>query len=453
MSRDGAGRRNFIKNALNSRPVHKESKNLDPSYALELQAPEAAPKHIRFIERLVLRNYKSIAACDVSLSRLTYLVGPNGSGKSNFLDALRFVTDALRISLDHALRDRGGIKEVRRRSTGHPKHFGIRITFRLPDGSRGHYAFVVGAKAKENRTMQGGYFVQHEECTVRHGITGRVIGHYAVMDGRVTASSVATPPAAVKDRLYLVNVSGLPEFRPIYDALSSMGFYNLNPDAIRELQSPDPGLLLARDGSNVASVLETLANRSPDIRARIEEYLSKIVPGVSGVDPIMVGPKETLEFRQEVSGSKDPWRFIAANMSDGTLRALGILIALFQNSGSDGAGVPFVGIEEPETALHPAAAGVLTDSLADASEHTQIAVTSHSPELLANDEIPDDAILAVVSRRGETKIGPLDAAARTALRSRLFTAGDLLRMDQLQPDPKATDINPDQLALFGPGED
>ena len=70
----------------------------------------------RLLTRVVLRNYKSIAACDVSPAQLTFLVGPNGSGKSNFLDALRFVADAVRFSLDHALRDRGGIGEVRRLS-------------------------------------------------------------------------------------------------------------------------------------------------------------------------------------------------------------------------------------------------------------------------------------------------------------------------------------------------
>jgi predicted ATPase len=53
--------------------------------------------------RIVLRNYKSIAACDVSPAQLCFLVGPNGSGKSNFLDAIRFVADALRFSPDHAL--------------------------------------------------------------------------------------------------------------------------------------------------------------------------------------------------------------------------------------------------------------------------------------------------------------------------------------------------------------
>jgi len=82
-----------------------------------------------FIQRVCLRNYKSIAACEVCLRPLTILVGPNGSGKSNFLDALLFAADALRYSLDHALRDRGGIQQVRRRSGGHPNHFGMRLEF------------------------------------------------------------------------------------------------------------------------------------------------------------------------------------------------------------------------------------------------------------------------------------------------------------------------------------
>ena len=80
----------------------------------------------RLLTRVVLRNYKSIAACDVAPAQLSFLVGPNGSGKSNFLDALRFIADSLRFSIDHALRDRGGINEVRRRSGGHPTSDALR---------------------------------------------------------------------------------------------------------------------------------------------------------------------------------------------------------------------------------------------------------------------------------------------------------------------------------------
>ena len=66
-----------------------------------------------FIQRVVLRNYKSIGNCDVRLQPLMYLVGQNGAGKSNFLDGLHFVRDALAVSLDYALHERGGFHEVR----------------------------------------------------------------------------------------------------------------------------------------------------------------------------------------------------------------------------------------------------------------------------------------------------------------------------------------------------
>ncbi len=122
-------------------------------------------------------------------------------------------------------------------------------------------------------------------------------------------------------------------------------------------------------------------------------------------------------------------------MSDGTLQALGILLALFESSG--GAGwVRVVGIEEPETALHPDGAGVLADVLLDASERVQVIVTTHSADPLDRESVPVDSILPVVAADGESKIGPLDEVGRSVLREGTFTAGELLRIDQLHPDPQ-----------------
>src|SRR5262249_59399783 len=135
------------------------------------------------------------------------------------------------------------------------------------------------------------------------------------------------------------------------------------------------------------------------------------------------GSKETLEFWQRVRGAEHAWRFVAANMSDGTVRALGILLALHQIG--NGAPIPLVGIEEPETALHPAAVGVLTDCLREAATRMQVLVTSHSPDLLDDKNVPDSAILAVLADANETQIGPLDHAGREILRDHLYTAGEL----------------------------
>lgn len=70
----------------------------------------------RFLTRVVLHDYKSIRYCDLSLPQFAVVVGPNSAGKSNFLDALRFVAEALLESLDYALIKRGGAAQVVRRS-------------------------------------------------------------------------------------------------------------------------------------------------------------------------------------------------------------------------------------------------------------------------------------------------------------------------------------------------
>lgn len=397
-----------------------------------------------FLRQVTIHNYKSIAACKVTLTQLMFLVGPNGSGKSNFLDAIRFVSDALRTSLDHALRDRGTIKEVRRRSGGHPNHFALRLDFSLPNGQRGHYAFRIGAKPA------GAYEVQTEECRIGAAEALGVDHHYRIQSGKITSSSVSLMPAAVSDRLFLVAASGIPEFRPVFDALSRIEIYNLNPREIAAMQKPDPGNILRRDGSNAASVLQNFSGKAKEL---VRGNLSRIVPTVTGADAKTLGTQETIEFRQTVKGQAHPWKFLAGAMSDGTLRAFGILLAVFQASSSrptSSVAPLLIGLEEPEIALHPAAASVLLSALREGARHCQVLVTSHSPDLLDNGDISEDSLLAVDNIDGLTRIGPIDQAGRMALREKLFTPGELLRQNQLSPDSRTvTDVREErQLNLF-----
>lgn len=256
-------------------------------------------------------------------------------------------------------------------------------------------------------------------------------------------------PPVLDDRLYLVNAAGLPVFRPAYDALLSVGFYNLNPETMKEPQSPDAGELLHPDGSNIASVLARLARQQPETVERIRTYLSTIVPAIADFESVTLGPRETLQFSQRVEGAQHPWRFYAASISDGTLRALGALVAVGQ-LGATSTLVRLVGIEAPETALHPAAAGALMDALREASLHTQVIATTHSPDLLSEVDLERDGLLVVVSRDGNTRVGPMDEASVEAVRRHLYTPGELLRLDQLQPDERDLERQ-DQMELFSSG--
>lgn len=377
------------------------------------------------LTRVVLSNYRSIGHADVHLGPLTYLVGRNGAGKSNFLDALRLVSESLNGSLEQALRDRGGFNEVRRRSSEHPTHFGIRLEMSLSRGLTAKYAVQVGARS------DGTFRVEREECVAVYGALG--VAHYAVQGGELQNKGTTMPPA-VDDRLYLVNAAGLPDFRPVFDAISRIGIYNINPDLIRQLQTPGRGDFLTRDGRNLSSVLAQLER--PELterKQRIADFLEKVVPELAGVERKAIGHMETIEFRQRVEGEAQPWSFPAINMSDGTLRALGMLVALFQ-PGLDGQ-ISLVGLEEPETALHPAAAAVLRDCISEASRHVQVVVTSHSGDLLDDASITEDMLRAVEAVDGRTEITSIDPASRSAVRDRLYSAGELLRAGQLGIDP------------------
>src|SRR5690349_3488305 len=98
-----------------------------------------------YIKQVSLRYYKSIGSCAVDLNDLTILVGKNGSGKSNFLDSISFVADALSSTLDFAIRQRGGLGSVRKRSGGHPTNFTISMRLTLPSGRASSYVFQVGS--------------------------------------------------------------------------------------------------------------------------------------------------------------------------------------------------------------------------------------------------------------------------------------------------------------------
>ena len=173
-----------------------------------------------FISRIIIKNYKSIARCDVHLGALQFLVGRNGSGKSNFLDALAFVRDALmHNSVVKAMKSRFHDMGILHRSPDASKNFSILLEFNLPSGMSGEFAFEIRAESNSS--------VVNERCIVNQD--GKKIAEYEVRDGEAKVLNLAAAPPVATDRLYLQNMSALNEYRPIYDALRMIMIYNINP--------------------------------------------------------------------------------------------------------------------------------------------------------------------------------------------------------------------------------
>ena len=390
---------------------------------------------ISWITEVQIENYRSLAHVVVPLSRLTVLVGPNGSGKSNFTDALRFVADSLNGTLSLALKQRGGIGAVRRISAGHPNNFGVLLRANLSDDTLVDFSFEIAAASP------GNFVVRRERCEVRRLF--QVNAAYEVQNGEFTAQVPGIRARIEPDRFALTILSATEEFRPVFDFLSRMRFYSLVPDRIREIQDPDAGDVLTRDGSNAAAVLREMKRKNRDDYDRVCRLLSKVVPGVSAVEYHSLGQKETLTFKQDV-GSDWPWTFEALNMSDGTLRALGILLAVYQSSTP-----AVVVIEEPEATIHPAAMDVLVQILRDGQYRSQVLVTTHSPDVVDNKAISDENIRVVEKQRGRTIVSTMGSLSRESVKQKLYSLGDLMRSGELEPDRDAVETLSQQLDLFG----
>ena len=120
------------------------------------------------------------------------------------------------------------------------------------------------------------------------------------------------------------------------------------------------------------------ASRSPFALEKewVEQHLSEAVPGVREVWVKTVVGRRVIGFAQDC-GNREPEQFDASVMSDGTLRSLGILLALRQTPRPS-----IVLLDEIEDSLHPLAHGVLLDAIDEVSDEFPIVVSTHSPEIL-----------------------------------------------------------------------
>lgn len=374
------------------------------------------------ITRVYLKNFRGIGEESIELGSMTALVGKNGAGKSSFMDALRFVRDALTLGLEDAVLIRHGISALRRWAPTRPFDIEISLEIRA-SRMNGKYGFALASG------REGEFRVKHEFGEVGGSLED---GKPQTRFERKGSQWVELPTGRGRSaRGQALDATALalpsigfftPDFHRMQRFLRDMTFYTIFPNTLREPQKPSPSRILTDHGENLATIARKLKIQGR--HKEIVKTLNKIVGGIENLDVQQVGGFLVTQLLHTMNESQTTW-FDLSQESDGTLRLLGMLVALAQRQG-----VSLVAIEEPELTLHPSALGILSDILKEAATRKQLLITTQSPDLIAR--FPADS-LRIVERGtdGLTSIRPISEHQRQAIDEQLFSAGDLLRIEGL----------------------
>lgn len=146
---------------------------------------------------------------------------------------------------------------------------------------------------------------------------------------------------------------------------------------------------LEEDFSNLGLFLSRL-RRTPKAKTAILNGLQDLYEGVVDFEPVVEGGTVQVFF------TEGDFSVPATRLSDGTLRYLCLLAIL-----CDPDPPPLICIEEPELGLHPDILPRLADLLIQASERTQLIVTTHSDILV--DAMTEHPEMVVVCEKHEGK--------------------------------------------------
>lgn len=339
---------------------------------------------------------------------LNVLIGPNGSGKSNLIEALTLLQAApKKLSQPTQGKGRAGVGEWiwKGDPAGHAR---IDAVVDNPSGSQPLRHVL------EFKDSAATFDLIDEKIENRKAYPGKqdVYSYYRLNGGNPVLSTQAGLERPISRENLLRDESILsqrkdPETYPALSYLSNLyGSFKMyrnwsfgRKSVFRSPQPADmPSDQLEEDFSNLGLFLNRL-RETPDAKKTIIAKLSDLYAGLDDFDIRVKGGTV------EVFLTEGDFIIPASRLSDGTLRYL-CLLAILCNPEPP----PLLCVEEPELGLHPDIIPKIADLLVEASERTQLVVTTHS-----------DILVDALSEQPESVVVVEKHDARTSMR-RLETA-------------------------------
>lgn len=350
----------------------------------------------QFIRTMRLQNLLSYGdeGEEIALQPLNVLIGANASGKSNLIEAIGLLK-ATPTDLTAPIRQGGGVSDLLWKGQKEIPIAKIEVTIDYPEGLMPlRYRMglsVVGQKpelvdeAVENECSYPGeddvyFYYRYQQ--------GRpVLNIKNPSDGQRSQRSLRRD-ALILDQSVLSqrkDPDQYPELTYIGNQFSQISLYrdwhigrDSEPRLPQKADLPEHPLL--EDGSNLGLVLNNLQHQVGS-RAIIDK-LKTFYEEAEELSVKIYGGTVQIFIREEGLIQPIP----ATRLSDGTLRYLFLLALLL-----DPTPPPLICIEEPEIGLHPDMMSTIADLLVEASERTQLIVTTHSEALVSS--LPPESVL------------------------------------------------------------
>ncbi|WP_392872779.1 AAA family ATPase [Streptomyces sp. LN499] len=400
------------------------------------------------LESLRIKRFKSLYDVSLDFSKFRVLTGPNGSGKSNLVDAIGFLGEVYRFGTDYAVGRSGGIDSIafraRRRTTigvqfvvkaslslteftaGRTirarrlnlpdQQFSIEHSFTIKpasgsstsdyavteevftvhsdvDGERVEILWLASAEGADRQLRMIDASAVHEDA---HEVFRIVLGYVWRERERAAQEELFNIPASQTGVGLDSIATAIPIFREFRQRMSFIQAYRLNPTACRKPGALTPNASLESDGGNLPAVVARTALRQNAVWQQVMSGMRHIMAGLEEISTEPSPDSGGLVLKFHEAGGGRPW--FAREVSDGTIQALALLIALHDRRR------PIVLIEEPENAIHP---WVLRRFLEDCREvgDRQVVLTTHSPVLLKL--LRPEEVVLLWRTSGKSHIRPL----------------------------------------------
>jgi predicted ATPase len=413
---------------------------------------------VRLLE-VSIQNFKSLKSVTLKPGPLSVFIGPNGAGKSNLADALDFIGEIYRHGVQTAVAGRGGYRNICHRQDGPaltpitvslaaivsakevaerrprrsvrklPPEVIVKHSIELrPTGRGTHAQFRVSSEevsyqAPESDEAEPGFILRlkrndQQDVEVESSASFQSFGGgFGDIPVETIAGSVSEVLEPSESMLRVIENSMFPVV-PVTQLLGGIYTTQTSIWRCRDDGVPGPNVQLGRHGENLPSVVAVLQTHHPYEFQAVLQTLQTIMPTLDGIN-VETTPQQSLRLAFQESGFNLPWTI--GDISDGTVRTLGLLTALFDPSSYAAM------IEEPENSLHPWAIGQFIEACRLASKTKQIMLTTHSPVVI--DLLRPEEIWIVSKRDGATnvdKLDELDPDARIGWEGGEFTLAEYL---------------------------